>query len=543
MKLLPHLLNGQTKTITGAAIILGAASLASRLLGLLRDRTLAHYFGAGPIMDAYQAAFKIPDLLYSLSIAGALAVGFIPVFTKLYVRARENKYQAWDLLNNTLNLLAVILAAAGLILAALMPYLVGLVAPGFVGEKRELTIMLARIMFLSPLFLGLSAVVGGALQSLKNFLIYALAPLFYNIGIIIGAIFFVPRLGPAGLAWGVGLGAFLHLIIQIPSLWQAGWRWRPVLNWREANFWLVVRLMIPRALGLGALQINMLVMTALASTLTAGGVAIFNYAYNLQTFSLGIVGVSFAVAAFPTLAALAAQNKKKEMIKSVARTSRQILFFIIPLSILFLMLRAQIVRVVLGSGEFDWNATVRTADTLAFFALSLFAQGLSPLLARAFYALKDAKTPLLIGLITVLVNIVGGWWLTRDKFDVEGLALAFSIASIVNAALFWILLRLRLGHLEENTTLLSFYKMTVGALLMGIAIQALKNLAAPWMDMEKFWGVLAQGMTAGLGGLVVYGLTGLILKNPEMLIFIETIRKKFVKKKALPINISEIREI
>lgn len=535
--------NGRAKTITGAAIILAAASLISRLLGLVRDRVLAHYFGAGEIIDAYQAAFKIPDLLYNLSLLGALSIGFIPIFTKLYLKARGKQKEAWNFLNNTFNLLSVVLMAAALILGLLMPALAGLVAPGFSGEKRNLTILLARIMLFSPLLLGLSAVAGGVFQSLKNFLIYSLSPLFYNLGIILGVLFLVPCFGPAGLAWGVVLGAFLHLIVQAPFLLKTGWRWRPLFDWRDQNLWKMIRLVIPRAFGLAALQINMLAITALASTLTAGSVAIFNYAYNLQSFPLGIIGVSFAVAAFPTFAALAARNKKEELARVLAQTTRQTLFFIIPLSVLFLMLRAQIVRVALGSGAFDWAATVQTADTLAFFALSLFAQSLSALLARAFYALEDTKTPLLIGLATVIINIAAGWWLTKDKFGVEGLALSFSLASVLNTALFWILLRRRLGSLKEETILPAFYKMSIAALIMGLGIQGLKNLIAPAVNMDTFLGVFSQGLLAGLGGLLIYVLIGLSLKSHEMIIFVETIKKKFVRQKNLPPDISGIGPI
>ncbi|KKR98898.1 MAG: Integral membrane protein MviN [Candidatus Magasanikbacteria bacterium GW2011_GWC2_41_17] len=537
-------LNNQSKTITGAAIILGAASLASRLLGLIRDRVLAHYFGAGPVMDSYYAAFKIPDLLYTLSIIGALSAGFIPIFTKIYLQSGEDKKEAWKLISNTINILAVALAAISFILIFVAPWLVPLIAPGFDGEKKEMTIIFTRIMLLSPILLGLSAVVGGVLQSLKNFFIYSLSPIFYNVGIIIGAVALVPLFGYKGLAMGVILGAFLHLLIQLPSLWRAGFRYSPIFNWRDQNFLMIIRLMIPRTLGLAALQLNMVFITAIASTLSAGAVTIFNYAYNLQSFSLGVVGVSFAVAALPTLSALAAEKNWPGMIKDISSVARQILFFIIPMSVIFLMLRAQIVRVILGSGEFDWDATVRTADTLAFFSLSLFAQCLSMLLARAFYAMEDTKTPLKIGVVTVIVNIALSLYFTRSMgFGVEGLALAFTLAWILNTALFWIALRFRLGSLDEENVLRAVYKMSVAALLMGLAIQGLKYVIAPIVNMETFLGIFAQGALAGLGGLAVYAIAGLALRSHEMCVFIETIKKRLVRRANLPRDVSGIGEV
>ncbi|MEK7190068.1 MAG: murein biosynthesis integral membrane protein MurJ [Patescibacteria group bacterium] len=537
-------LNNQSKTITGAAIILGAASLASRLLGLIRDRVLAHYFGAGPIMDSYYAAFKIPDMLYTLSIIGALSAGLIPIFTKIYLKSGDDKKEAWKLISNTINILAVALAAVSFVLILIAPWIVPLIAPGFDGEKKEMPIIFTRIMLLSPILLGLSAVVGGVLQSLKNFFIYSLSPIFYNVGIIIGAVALVPMFGYKGLAMGVILGAFLHLLIQLPSLWRAGFRYSPIFNWRDQNFLMIIRLMIPRTLGLAALQLNMVFITAVASTLSVGAVTVFNYAYNLQSFSLGIIGVSFAVAALPTLSALAAEKNWQEMIKDISSVARQMLFFIIPLSVIFLMLRAQIVRVALGSGAFGWDATIRTADTLAFFSLSLFAQCLSMLLARAFYAMENTKTPLKIGVVTVIVNIVLGLYFTRSLgFGVEGLALAFTLAWILNTALFWIFLRLRLGSLDEENVLGAVYKMSIAALLMGLAIQGLKYVIAPMVNMETFLGIFTQGAVAGLGGLAVYALAGLALRSHEMQVFIETIKKRLVRRANLPRDVSGIGEV
>ena len=448
------------------------------------------------------------------------------------------------MISNTINILAVALAAVSFVLILIAPWIVPLIAPGFDGEKKEMTIIFTRIMLLSPILLGLSAVVGGVLQSLKNFFIYSLSPIFYNVGIIIGAVALVPMFGYKGLAMGVILGAFLHLLIQLPSLWRAGFRYSPIFNWRDQNFLMIIRLMIPRTLGLAALQLNMVFITAVASTLSVGAVTVFNYAYNLQSFSLGIIGVSFAVAALPTLSALAAEKNWQEMIKDISSVARQMLFFIIPLSVIFLMLRAQIVRVALGSGAFGWDATIRTADTLAFFSLSLFAQCLSMLLARAFYAMENTKTPLKIGVVTVIVNIVLGLYFTRSLgFGVEGLALAFTLAWILNTALFWIFLRLRLGSLDEENVLGAVYKMSIAALLMGLAIQGLKYVIAPMVNMETFLGIFTQGAVAGLGGLAVYALAGLALRSHEMQVFIETIKKRLVRRANLPRDVSGIGEV
>ncbi len=446
------------------------------------------------------------------------------------------------MVNNAVNTLGVFLIFLTLALIALAPLLAPLIAPGFSGEKMALTVKLTRIMLLSPLLLGLSTVAGAVLQSLKNFFIYSLSPMLYNIGIIIGAVFFVPLFGAVGLAWGVILGAFLHLLIQLPSLIHAGYGYFWLFNFKDKNLLTVIKLIIPRTLGLAAGQLNAIVMTIFASTLAVGSVAVYNYAFNLQSLPLGLVGVSFAVAAFPTLSELAAKNDKEKIIATFSSTARQILFFTVPLMVLFLMLRAQIVRVVLGSGAFDWDATVRTADALAFFSLSLFAQSLIPLLARAFYALEDTITPFICGLAAVIINIVTAWQITKGTLGVEGLALAFSLGNLVNFILLWAMLRLRLKNLDEQNILPSVYKMSVAAIFMGLSIQWLKQIGDMFLDTHTFLGIFGQGLLAGLGGLTVYVLIGLLLKNKEMRVFANVIKKKLIRRPDKALDVSEINK-
>ncbi len=542
--MIKKLLAAQNKSIIGAAIILGVASFVSRLVGIIRDRILANQFGASDVLDAYYAAFKIPDLLYALLIAGALSVGIIPIFTKVY-QEHIGKKEAWKLISNIINITGLAISICIIILIIITPWLMPLIAPGFVGEKMKLAVLLTRIMFLSPLFLSLSAIVGSVLQSLKNFLIYSLSPIFYNLGIIFGAIFLVPAIGYSGLSWGVAIGALLHLIIQLPAFFKTGFHYSAILNFKNKHIRQIGRLMVPRVMALSALQINLIVITAIASTLTAGSVAIFNYANNLQSFPLGIIGVSFAMAAFPTLASLAVSGKKGELIKNFSSTVRQILFFIIPLSIIFLLLRAQIVRIVLGSGAFGWDATIKTADTLAFFAIGLFAQALLPLLIRAYYAFSDTKTPFLISLVAVVIDIALSIILTRGRYNlgVAGLALAYSIAGIINFSLLWIFLRFKTGSLDEERILTAIFKISAAGIFMALSVQGMKYLIAPVVDMQAFWGIFIQGLSASIAGAIIYILIGLLLKSHEMIVFVETIKKKFVRAKNLPVDISEIGKV
>lgn len=526
--LLKKLLSGKSTTIISAAVIVAAASLASRLLGILRDRILAGEFGAGSELDIYYAAFRLPDLVYSLIVAGALSAGFIPIFAEL-VNGHKHPRNAWRVANGVLNILIVGLAIICALFAIFAPWIMPVITPGFGSEKLELTILLSRIMFLSPFFLGLSAVFGGILQTYKRFILYSLAPIFYNVGIIIGALFFVDVWGLEGLAIGVVLGAFLHMAIQIPGAYVLGWRYEAIMPWHDKHIIKIGKMMVPRVLSLAVNNINLIIITAIASTLAAGSIAVFNLANNLQYFPIGIIGFSFAIAAFPTISEFAAEKSWVKYKKAFSNTVRDILFFIIPASVIFLLLRAQIVRVVLGYGQFTWEDTILTADALAFFALSLFAQSILPLLVRMFFAIKDTTIPFLSAFVSVLLNVILSLWLI-NLFGVVGLALAFSISSIFNVVLLWVILRAKVGYLYEYPIIRSLYKTTVAALAMGLVIQVSKIVIEPFLNMQKFWGIFTQGAFAAILGLLVYGAICLILRSPEMLNFKASVQRRLFKK-------------
>jgi len=531
--MLKNFLNQQSKSITGAAILIASAALISRIIGLLRDRIFAHYFGAGPVMDAYYAAFKIPDLIYNLLIVGALSAGFIPIFTKLLTS--KNKNAAWRLTNNVLNIIAlalIILVALGIIY---MPHLMPYLAPGFNDSTMQLAINFARITFISTFLLSLSMVMGTILQSLRSFLLFSIAPIFYNVGIIFGVIVLVPIFGTIGLAWGVVLGAAIHFFIQTYGAYKQGYRWKWYFNLADKETKLVGKLMIPRTLGLAINQINVVVITILASLLPIGSVAVYNYAHNLQGVSLGIIGIPFALAVFPVLSSAAAKNNMDKFVKHLSATIRQIIFLIVPISIIILLLRAQIVRVVLGSGAFGWAATINTADALALFSLSLFAQSLIPLLARAFYALENTKTPFIICLISELVAIIAALILMKP-LGVAGLALATSVGAILNFVLLAISIRYTTKHLEEEKILSSFYRISIAGIAMAITVQLFKYPLAKIFNQEYLIGILMHGLLAGLFGLAVYGFICYLLKLPEFLQFWGSFKRRWLRLKGITIE-------
>jgi len=546
--MLKQLLNSKSKTLFSAAFILAAAALASRILGLIRDRLLAGQFGAGDELDIYYTAFRLPDLVFSILIMGAISSAFIPIFAQYF---RKNKKEAWQLTSGVLNLALLCLIVIAGILVIFAPFIISLIAPGFSGAKREMTILLTRIMFLSPIILGISSILGGVLQYFHRFLIYSLAPILYNIGIIIGILIFVPAWGLIGLAWGVVLGAFLHILIQFPSVIYSGLSWRPILDIYHKGVRKIIKLMIPRAIGSVGFQINFLVITAIASTLTSGSIAVFNLSNNLQYVPIGIFGITFATAAFPNLVKAFARKRKKSFSRDFSSIFSQILFLIVPLSALFFILRAQIVRVILGTGEFGWIDTRLTAAALGLFSLSIFAQSLIPLISRAFYAFQNTRTPVLISLISIILNISLSfffvWSLSGSnifsslfsgilkledikEFAILGLPLAFSLANIINFAVLLKLFARRIKWWHPRYILSSFSKITIATLLMGLATYSLLYILDLFLDTHTFIGIFLQGALAAIAGIIIYSLVMILLRSKEILGIKQVILRSILKK-------------
>lgn len=522
-----RLWNGETSGITAAAVIVGGASLASRAVGVIRDRVLASTFGAGDALDAYYAAFRMPDLLYTLIILGALSAGFIPVFAE-YLEIR-GKDEAWRLAERVLSVVGATMMIVCAILVVFAPELVPLTVPGFPAEKLDATIRLTRIMALSPFFLGLSAVMGGILQATRRFLAFALAPVLYNAGIIFGAVVLSPVLGLEGLAWGVVLGAFLHLITQASVALRMGLRRIPAPSLKAEGVRRILWLMAPRTAGLAVSQINMVILLALASALSVGSIAVFNLANNLQSFPVGIFGISFAVAAFPNLARAAGAKRGDEFKSVLGSATRKILFLIVPSTVIFFLLRAQIVRLTLGAGAFDWNDTIRTADVMGVFAVSMTFQALVPLLARAFYALQDTWTPLIAGVAAETFNLLLAI-LLRGPFGIAGLAIAFSSASFLNMVLLWWLLHTRKGALGAGEVTMSFAKtLAASSALFGFGWVA-RQIVGTIFPLHTFWQVALQAAATILVGGGAFVLVAVLLKSQEFREFQTSAVRRFWKR-------------
>jgi putative peptidoglycan lipid II flippase len=428
-----------------------------------------------------------------------------------------------------LTIVGVTLAFACAAIAWFAPNIVPIITPGFAGEKLQLTIQLTRIMALSPLLLGMSAVMGGVLQSTRRFFAFALAPILYNVGIIVGAVFLSPVFGIAGVAWGVVGGALLHLVAQASVTVPLGLRRLARPSFRPEGVRRILKLMIPRTAGLAVTQINLVILLALASSLETGAVAVFNLANNIQSFPVGVIGISFSIAAFPLLARAAGARDDQAFMQALVGAGRKIIFLILPMTALFLLLRAQIVRAILGQGKFDWDDTIRTAAVLGWFSFSLAAQSLVPLFARAFYAIQDTWTPLWISLASEITNIALALVL-RSRFGIAGLAMAFSAAACVQFLLLaaWLCKRRRLFIPRELVVSLGKIFLATFALLA--VAYPLRQWIGTVYPLRTFWQILLQAGASTIGGLAAFIGVSWALKSQEFAEFKSAIARRLWRK-------------
>lgn len=449
-KIFKKLFNFQTKTIPRAALILSLSGLGSILLGFWRDRLLFSRFGASNELDIYYTAFALPDFLNMLLVMGAISAAVIPLFNAYW---QKNEKTARQYVSALLNCFIGLLLASALLFFFLAPLIISLIAPGFSPSKQEAVVNLTRIMLLSPLLLGLGNLISGLLQIFKRFLAASLAPLLYNLGIIIGIFFLVPIFGLTGLALGVLLGGFLHLLVQLPVFFRLGFRPRKIF-WHP-GIMPTLKLALPRSFGLAAGQINLMVIIALASTLSVGAVSVFHLANTLRRSIIILLAVPFATAVFPFLSIDFSRKRPAYFLKNLSLTFRLVFFVIIPASFLIFILRSQAVSFIFQTGRFLEADAGLTSAALGIFAFSLFAYSLVLLLSKAFYAVQNSLIPALVAFFTVFLNIVFSFLfiflLQSNNFfqgffqsffhlpgadlPVLGLPLAFSLAGIVQVSL------------------------------------------------------------------------------------------------------------
>jgi putative peptidoglycan lipid II flippase len=504
------------RVLVTASLVLTAAALASRILGWVRLLVIGSQFGASTDLDAYFAAFRIPDAIFQLVVAGALSAALIPVFSSY--RARSDEAEAWRLASSVINLVLIALVVLSALMAILAPVFVPiLVVPGYDQPTTELTVRLTQIMLVSPVLIGMGAVVSGLLNSYQQFTIPSLAPLAYNLVIIAAAIVLAPIMGIEGLAIGVVIGSLAHLAIQLPGLARVGHRYQLWIDLSHPGVRKVARLMGPRLLGLASGQLNFIVSTALASGLIAGSLTVYNYAFQLSQLPVGIIGVSVAIALFPTMSRDAALGRVAEIRRQVAGAVRVLIFVAAPLMAVMIVLREPVASVFYQYGLFSQVASERTASALAWFAVGLMGHIVVHVLARAFYAMQDTRTPVTWAVIAVAVNVPLMFVLV-GPMGVEGLALALSISAILEVAGLLSSLRGRLEGIEGASI--------VGALVRAL-VAALGAALVMFAGLTLFEAVVPELLTDALGrllillvltvaGAIAFVAVGAVLRSPEL---------------------------
>ena len=504
-------------SVRGASLILVITLALSNVLGVFRDHFLASRIPTDKL-DMYFAAFRLPDLIFNILILGSIAAAFVPVYSS-YIREKGQK-EATKLAQATLTIGVLAVMASLLLLYVLMPFFMNYLVPNFDIAKKAETVRLARLLLFSPFFFTISYFLGGVLNAHKRFFAYSIAPLVYNLSIIVCVLLFADKYGVQGAVIGVIVGSILHLLIQVPAAYKVGFSFKFIFDLKEAGVRRILKLMVPRAIGLGTNQILLVAFTSYASAF-AGGIAIYNFADNMQTVPSVIFGNSFALAVFPTLAGLSLKVKedKERFLQLFYKSVRAIIFFIVPSTALIIVLRAQIIRIILGYGFFGWSDTRAAAATLGFFAISIIAQGLIPLFARSFYAVHDTRTPMYASIIAIVISIVLGYIFSKNAVmsaeGVSSLALAYSIGAWVNLIILGvaILKKIKLNYQYIASYLISVIGLTV---LMIIVTQLVKVEIANYYDIDRVKYLALQIIASAAAGVGFYILIAYLFNFDEV---------------------------
>ena len=503
------------RQLARAAGIVMLAYVASGVLGIVRQAAIGAAFGAGAELDAFVAAQRVPETLFVLVAGGALGSAFIPVLASFLAQSDEDS--ARRLTDAVITWLAIIAGALALGAAIFAGPIVRLtLLRGADPATQALAIELMRIMLLTVIIFAISGLFMGLLNAHQHFLGPALAPSAYNLGLIFGALVLARGGNVRGLAWGAVIGAALHLLVQVPALARIGFRYRPLPSWRVPGLGEVLRLMGPRVLGLGIVQVNFWVNTALASGMQAGSVAALNNAFILMFTVIGVLGQSVGTAVFPTLSTLSAQRDTAELRRTLSRALSSVLFLSIPAGIGLAVAAEPIVALIYQRGAWTASDTAGTAWALAFFSLGLAGHTVLEILVRAFYALHDTWTPVKIGTLTMLLNIALALGLIRifgypgqtefARGPFGGLALAMSIATALESTALWIILRRRIGGLDERRVLGGAARTLLAAGAMALVAGAFLRAASDLPALLRVAGAVGLGAIAFWAAALLLGV-------------------------------------
>ncbi len=443
--------------------------LASRILGLVRNWFLAGTFGVGSALDAYNAGFVLPDLIAIVLINGALTVAFIPVFATYLTQKAEE--EAWEMASSVINLSLLVFLIFGIVIFLFPEQFNRIVVPGLDPETAKQAALLTRIITFGELFLVIGSFLTATLQSYHRFIAPALAPVAYNLGIIFGIIFLSPIFHIVGVGLGVVVGAFFHMVVQLFIIKALGYKYSFKLDFKNLGLRKVIKLSVPRSVGIGLSQLEWTVNIFLASLLAQGSIAILRFSSDIQNLPIALFGATIAVASFPTFSHEWAANKLDQFKTTFLSSLHQILYLAVPLSVILVTLRIPVVRLMLGSGLFDWPATVATATTMSYFAIGVFAQAGFLLVARAFYAMYDTVTPLRVAVASLALHVIVGYvFIVVLSLPVPFLGLTSAISGIFSFFALLIILDNKLGGFDRKKLFLPVLKIAVSALVMAILL-------------------------------------------------------------------------
>lgn len=546
-------INKEFDGVKEAALLLGLLTFFSQFLGLIRDRLLAGQVGAGETLDVYYAAFRIPDFLY-VSVASLISVTILLPILVEKMGKENNKEKGKAFVGEIFTIFIIFMVFVSILVYIFMPKLAKIIAPGFNTENLENLVKISRIMLLSPIFIGLSNVFGVVTQAYKKFFIFSLSSVFYNVGIILGIIFLYPRFGLNGLAFGVVVGAILHLFVQIPTLIKIGFIPRISFVFNIKEILGVAKISLPRTLALASSNLSFIAIISIASTVGAGAISLFTFSYNLQSVPVGIIGISFSVAAFPILVKSFQNKDKNTFVLNIINSAKQIIFWSLPATALFIVLRAQIVRVVLGVDSFSWSDTKLTAATLAIFVLSLTSQSLVFLFVRGYYASGNTKKPLFVNMFSALIVIICSLFIIsifkqNPNFlkyieyilRVENvpntlmlaLPIAYIIGSFVNVFLLWHFFKKDFLKGVRSGIRSTFWESIMSSLAIGLFTYLLLGVFDNIFSINTFWGIFLQGFCSGIVGILIGVSILYLMKNEELLSMLGILSKKFWKNKLI----------
>lgn len=516
--------NSANRQIARAAGTVMIAFILSNVVGLVRQILISHAFGTGDAYDAFVAASRYPDLIFSLIAGGALASSFIPVFTGFL--EKEDHDSAWKLASAVINLVILVLTAISILSAIFSTQVIQhVLAPDFNPEKQQLAASLLRILLIAPTIFGVSGIVMGALNAHQKFLLPALASTMLWVGYIFGLIFFVPSMGIFGLAWGAVLGAFLHIGIQLPQLLRLPkWNFRFSLGLDNAAVREVLLLMGPRLLGVAVVQINFLINTIIASGQPVGSVSSLTYAWAIMTMPEVAIAQAIAIAALPTFSAQVARGELGEMRHSLASTLRGILLLSLPATFGLILLRYPVIELLFQRGQFDAHSTDMVAWALLWYTAGLVGHSVVEILSRAFYALHDTRTPVIVGTIAMSLNILFSFafsavFASLGWMPHGGLALANSFATALEMSALFILMRRRLKGLDDQNIGRGLFQAGFATLMMSLALWA-------WLHFASGYSVWILAPIGIMAGGIIYAAIMFILRVPELGELVNTIRRR-----------------